>query len=200
MVDLMTKVINSYVKSIGIKMILSNDVIYGFITIIRMNWIGGDDRYYSLLVPFNETTIFDASDCTVQYTNMSFVSMLKKNTRIFDSKDEWMQGVWSKDYATKYSSNLKNGLISNVVTSKVFGNYKVLEIIPYVKPCIGFTFWYEKLDTNEINAITVWRGAITKVYTEDLNLHQLISDLGLVDSIQLISITKQQPLQIECFE
>ena len=107
----MRQLILNYVKSLGIKAVLKNNTIEGAIKIIQIDFYGSDDKYHSITVGYNATRIFN-----IQGTNLlgncnnDALQFLENNHRIFDTREDWINGKFpdiNKRYYDLYCKSLR---------------------------------------------------------------------------------------------
>lgn len=91
----MKSLIYEYIKSLHIRVILRNQTLENEgLSFIQTDFIGIDDKYYSILVAFNDTYIFNASSDMrlLGSQDNAMIGSLVNNVKVFDSRDEWIQG------------------------------------------------------------------------------------------------------------
>ena len=91
----MKSLIYEYIKSLHIRVILRNQMLENEgLSFIQTDFIGIDDKYYSILVAFNDTYIFNASSDMrlLGSQDNAMIGSLVNNVKVFDSRDEWIQG------------------------------------------------------------------------------------------------------------
>lgn len=194
------RIVYAYVRSIGIRIILTNETSAGVISVIRIGWVGTDGKYYSLMAPHSETTIFDANNCTVGFSASDTYSLLKGNTRVFETKDDWSNNGWNKQDAVEYVRSFSEALERSFLLNAEVAGYRVLEIRPYVNPCMGLTVWYQNLETELLDSLTVWRGSVTVVPVASGAFVEFIDQLGLKEVVKINTVLQNDSAaRIESF-
>lgn len=188
----MKKVILQFIKGIGISIILNREEFGTEFKVLYYNWIGIDDKFYSLLVPCSVATIYRADSYAIP--GNSIEGTLKHNLRVFDTKEEWNSGKWGREYAQDYCERI-NSYTACLITKKCeTSNYKLLEVKPWTVPCPGLTVWFSY--QGQPDSLTVWLGACTTKQAQTSEFQEFIEQLGIAGMVNVV-VQPPQTLAIE---
>ncbi|MEY8334662.1 hypothetical protein AALB53_16380 [Lachnospiraceae bacterium 47-T17] len=193
----MRRVIDSFIKSIGVSVILERKVFRGLLDVYYYNFIGKDDKFYSFLVACNDTQIildpqkyfmFASDFCdedaelkvlSLQYCvdEMDVDLLLARNLRVFCSKEDWIVGRWCTDSAKAFDQELRRTVKECFNECCRVGEYELIQHSIWTRPALGFSIMYNK---NGVfgGVVTVWHGSITELeYSQ--GLHDFLVELGI---------------------
>lgn len=100
----MKALILDFVESAGVSVMLAFEKHKGIIDIYRLDWIGMDGLYYSLLVPCNEMQVFSAARMCIG--DVMSICPFSSNLKTFRTKKEWVAGRWKPDLPERMNSVL----------------------------------------------------------------------------------------------
>ncbi len=181
--EFVSKVVLDYVKGIGVKTILTNKVFTGILKVFYINWIGADDKYYSLLAPCSCSTVYKVEQVNFSGDYKDMQSVLKSNTKIFDTSDDWRCGMWELEYAKQYADTLCNQIASRTFNGVSESGYSVVDVQLHVQPMLGVTIWYRSI-TGRLGNITVWQGTKTILGITDAGFIRFLEALGISGCVQ----------------
>lgn len=181
--DVISKVILEYIKRIGVKTILTNKVFAGELRVFYLNWIGRDDKYYSLLAPCSYSTVYRVGQSDISSSYNSIQAVLEFNTKVFEDTDAWYEGMWKLEYAERYSEELMRQINSRTFNSISAGGYRTVDVHLHVQPMLGMTIWYESV-TGKLGNITVWQGTKTTLGLVDDGFIKFLDALGILGNVQ----------------
>lgn len=97
--SIVRETVKGFVKSKKVQVVLGAKVVETeALKCFLYNWLGSDERFYSLVAPYTEATVYNFPD--VMYTaNSSFDDVLNHNLKVFDTKEEWQS---ENGQSTKY--------------------------------------------------------------------------------------------------
>lgn len=193
--ELMQTVIDDFVRRKGIRMILTKEIITGPINVYYYNWTDQDSKYYSLLVPCNDTQIFSDTGVTSISTPQEVEKAISKNLRQFYSKGEWDIGKWDRRTAENFNANLNRRLNATYRTfPEPLNGYKVVDVKIYLRPCVGVTIWYQH---GTLQSFTVWLGYHLDLFTSEPEFKQFIEQFDFGDNVTVHVLSTTRAIQIE---
>lgn len=181
--EIISKAILEYIRQIGVKTVLTNKVFTGQLKVFYVNWVGRDDRYYSLLAPCGYSTVYRVGQSDISSVHDSIQSVLEFNTRIFENTDDWYSGMWDLEYAKRYTNELMRQISSRTFTDISESGYSVADVQLHVQPTLGVTIWYRS-PTGRLGNITVWQGSKTSIGLVDDGFIRFLDALGISGSVQ----------------
>lgn len=154
----MRNYIIQFVRSMHVKVILTNKVFSGLLDVFYLNWIGTDGRYYSLLVPFNETQIFTCNldligGCTEG-------TRLAANLRISDNKESWIQERWQPEFAAHLAQRLSQSLPIGKYPVVYDGRYVLSAVQYFTHPALMVSVQYS-YDGDFVESLNILPGQIS---------------------------------------
>lgn len=179
--EFIEKAIVEFIKSYGVRIILSKIKMGGVIRVYCYNWVGSDGRYYSLLAPCSMSCVYPCEGFTVT-GGRDIHGVLQHNLAVFKSKDEWDAGHWTREYVENYSKNLGNDLLHRSSYQKCVGGYRVVGVQLHVQPCIGVSIWYKK---NVLGCFTIWYGSKTSLNSTDPGFKEFVDSLGFSGCLEV---------------
>lgn len=171
-----------FIKGIGVAVMLNNGKIDGDITVLYYNWLGVDERLYSLLVPCTAASVYSADN--IFATSSSINDALNKNLKVFDTREDWDDGKWTQQHAEKCSKEMSAFARCFVTTNCSIGDYTLVQSQLLVHPCIGMTLWYTY--RGEYNTLTVWLRAKVEVEAKDERFEEFVEKLGISDLVTVV--------------
>lgn len=181
--DFLQRIIIDFVKGFGVTIVLRKCVKSHLVNEFVCDWIGTDDKFYSLAVFYNETSLLPIG-CNHLVCSFDNTKILNESLRVFGTKDDWCKGCWSDTELVK----LNDGLIAKMLAIENLqaqcGDYKILSAKMYVSPSFGVSIWYECF--KKIECLTAWYGAQTTVAAVGHGLAELVEKLGLSDCVCVV--------------
>lgn len=177
----MREVINSFIKKIGVDIILSKAEIDGLLHVFYYNWFGTDGKYYSLLAPCSTNHCY-SPNITIGTSGYSLQEALRKNLRCFESKEAWHDGMWTRKQAEDFNKALERELLNREEYSVCVGGYTVHGVQLHVQPELGISIWYKKED---LDCFTIWYATKTTLETKDPLFKAFIDSLGFKEFIEV---------------
>lgn len=179
---MMDKVLVSFVKKIGIKTVLTQQKFTGLLRVYYYNWIGVDNKFYSLLAPCSYDKVYTQNIFSFSGLCSTLFGALKNNLRVFETKEEWDAGKWSRDDACEYNNRLQHEMEKTATMRVTVGKYRVEDVQLHIQPTLGITVWYCKGE-DEFESITLWSGAKTTVFSLDREFVEFIDALGFSECV-----------------
>lgn len=184
MQDIMQQVINNFVKRKGVSIMLTKTVIRGALSVYYYNWVGTNEKYYSLLVPCNESQIFTVDGDVALIDDME--KALDKNLKQFYTKGEWDVGKWKREVAEEFNSTLEKKLNSIYRPTEPINGYRVVDLKIYLEPNVGISIWYQR---ETLQNLTVWLGHHRDVFTYDAGLKEFVDQFEFGDAVTVHVLT-----------
>lgn len=187
------RMIDGFVKEHGITICMRRRILQGVIPCYVCDWVGTDDRFYSIAVHYNGTMIFPPEG--MKFTGISSTrQLLESSLRIFENKSDWVTGGWQEEELYDWDSTLQQKIqyLRNLKIS--VGDYGIEDVLVHVQPSFGVTVWYSYHGIYE--CFTAWCGCKTTVFEKATGLQELINKLGLSECVKVQRIAAA-PLALE---
>lgn len=181
----MKDLIVSFVKSLGVTVMLSQKVFSDLLDFYCLNWLGSDDRYYSLLVPCNETQIFTAERLLLGEPCSGCA--IGANLRVFATKQEWLDGRWSLSDAERADKVLAEWIRKKCNCCYEGYGYKVHTVVCTTRPFLSISVACQR-GNDLAGSFTVTTGSVSVVRCgRDLALFisEVSAELGCSQFLQI---------------
>lgn len=194
----MRRVINAYLQDIGVSVWLDRKTYSDLVDVFYCNFIGSDEKFYSMLVVYNDTQILldpqiylgYASDfcgdeildaqCRALEEPVSNLQ-LGRCLRCFSDKGDWLVGRWKKEDAALINRELRARLNACFSDGCEACGYALVSHRLWTRPALGFSLMYSRYNVY-VGTISVWTGCKTRlVYEHDLR--EFVKELGIEDYI-----------------
>lgn len=137
----------SFVRSIGVAIVLRSKKINGILTYYLVDWLGNDGQYYSLLAMCNETQFVTKDMLLLGESKDSLeVNSLTSNLRQSASKSDWVIDKWDVSEIKKIDAFLEQKLqwINDLNCEELSINgYCVTSILLEMHPVFQYVVQYE---------------------------------------------------------
>lgn len=181
----MRGVIDDFVRRLGVTVILDRKVVSGVIDIFYYNFIGSDKRFYSLLVPCNETQILLSPQKHLTVSDFIGIPeneectdlMISRNLRVFNTKEDWVTGKWKIENARAVDKKLRKYLDECLIDYCEVGNYRLVSHRLWLRPAVGLSILYDELGKGT-KSFSIWHGCKTELPDTD-GLRLFVKELGL---------------------
>ena len=177
----MEEAIRQFVLNYGVRIVLPKDVFKSTLNVYVYNWIGGDDRYYSLLVPCSTNMVYYHDAGRFVQETSSLQKAMISNLLVFTKKEDWDAGHWTADFAKGYVKTLEKFVLCRKGISGG-GKYSITGIQLHVQPMIGISVWYVGAG---MDCITVWCGYVKKVVTTDSEYRKFLESLNFEGMLEI---------------
>ena len=179
----MRSVIIDFIKSIGIAVVLNNKVLHGLVDVYYFNWIGTDNKFYSLLAFANQTQIFSKN---VKWlgdgTDNSLQDVLFNCLRVSETKEDWLLERWELEPLEKLEEGLVCQIRNQIAFDVVNSIYRVRSVSVFIQPIVGFSIFYDK-DDKFHGTINVLVNSKTVLKRHDSYFFEFVEGLGLSDFV-----------------
>ena len=142
----MKRLILLYLTSkIGIVAVLRKEEVEGLITSLVIDFLGKDDKYYSLCIFYNATHIFCNGDYFMLTKDNSLEACIEQHLRVFNTKEEYLKGKWIISAPQCILRMLKDNL--KVSGEKLFslkkcGNFEIIKVQIIITDICGIIIYY----------------------------------------------------------
>lgn len=186
--------VKGFVKSKKVQVVLGAKVVETeALKCFLYNWLGSDERFYSLVAPYTEATVYNFPD--VMYTaNSSFDDVLNHNLKVFDTKEEWQSGKWSEYEIRNEMKNLKIFLDGLATGYLKLPHHTVQSIMTHLHPVLGMTILY-KDSKDKQNSLTIWFNSVTAIEVDDAYIGELLTAMKIENRVRVVQCAKSLRLE-----
>lgn len=177
-------VTKAFIRGKCAQTVISARVLGGIIRCYQYDWVGYDQRFYSLVVPCTEATVYKFPDI-LRTNSRSFEQVLESNLRVFNTKEEWQSNKWTEGYVRQELSALEKKFDAVRAEHLNLKHHSVQSIIMHLQPTIGMTIWYQDSE-KKMSSFTVWINAITTIEVDDRYIGELLTALGIESRVHIV--------------
>lgn len=189
-----TSIVKDFIKRKRVQVVLGAKVLETeTLRCFLYNWLGSDEKFYSLVVPHTEATIYNFPEVT--YVSVrNFDSILEHNLKSFDTRDAWQKDRWSEQEVRTEMRSLKI-FLDNLATGYLkLPHHSIQSIMTHLHPVLGMTIWYKNFKEKS-NSITIWFDSITTIEVDDEYIEELLTSLHIEDKVQVMQCAKSLMLE-----